>query len=72
MKQLWSRTSVPDDEIMYTVIGVRVSRLKCENRRVWRSVQLHYGLHWKRTIDEIRRLVVDIFDVYNHSLIVRV
>lgn len=67
-----TRTPIPDDEVMYTVIGVRVSRLKGENRSVWRGVQLDHSLHGERTIDEIRRLVVHVFNVYNHSLIVRV
>lgn len=57
---------------MYAVIGVRIARLECENRRVRRRVQLHHGLHRKGPIDEVRRLVVNVFHVYDHSLIVGV
>lgn len=55
---------------MYAVVGVRIARLESENRSVWRRVQLHHGLHRKGPIDEVRRLVVDVFHVYYHSLIV--
>ena len=63
-------TSVPDQEVVEVVVGVRVLGLQGEHGRVGRGVQLHHGLHGQRSVDEIRRLVVDVFHFDDDSLVV--
>ena len=54
------------------MVGIRVASLQGEHRCVWWCVQLHDGLHWQRAVDEVRRLIVHILDVYDDPLVVRV
>lgn len=54
------------------MVGIRVASLQGEHRCVWWCVQLHDGLHWQWAVDEIRRLIVHILDVYDDALVVRV
>ena len=65
-------TSVPDEEVVEVVVGVRVLGLQREHRRVGRRVQLDHGLHRQRPVDEVRRLVVDVLDLDDDALVVRV
>lgn len=73
---LGARTHIPSagtvthDEIVDVVIGVGVARLQSEHRGVGRRVQLDHGLHGKRTIDEVGRLVVDVLDVDDDALVI--
>lgn len=67
-----SAGSVSNDEVMDIMVGVRVPGLKREDWCVWSSIQLHYSLHWKRTIDKIRGFIVHILNVDYYSLIVRI
>lgn len=67
-----SSGSIPYDEIMDFVIGVRVPSLQRENRRIGRSVELNNGLHRQRPIDKVRRFIVDILDVDNYTLVVSI
>lgn len=57
---------------MNVVVRVRISGLEGKDGRVGRSVELDDGLHRKRPVDEVRRLVVDIFHLDDDSLIVRI
>ena len=57
---------------MNVVVRIGIASLQGEDGRVGRSVELDDGLHGQRPIDEIRRLVVDILDLDNHALIVRI
>ena len=57
---------------MEVVVGVRVLGLQGEHGGVGGSVQLHHGLHGQRSVDEIRRLVVDVFHFYDDTLVVGV
>ena len=57
---------------MEVVVGVRVLGLQGEHGGVGGSVQLHHGLHGQRSVDEIRRLVVDVFHFDDDSLVVGV
>jgi hypothetical protein len=54
------------------MVRVGVASLQGEHRGVWGCIQLHYGLHWQRAVDEVWRLVVHILNVYDDSLVVRV
>ena len=65
-------TSVPDQEVVEVVVGVGVLGLQGEYGGVGRSVQLHHGLHGQRSVDEVRRLVVDVFHFDDHTLVVRI
>ena len=65
-------TSVPDQEVVEVVGGVGVLGLQGEHGGVGRSVQLHHGLHGQRSVDEVRRLVVDVFHFDDHTLVVRI
>ena len=65
-------TSVPDQEVVEVVVGVGVLGLQGEHGGVGRSVQLHHGLHGQRSVDEVRRLVVDVFHFDDHTLVVRI
>ena len=57
---------------MEVVVGVRVLGLQGEHGGVRRGVQLHHGLHGQRSVDEIRRLVVDVFHFDDDTLVVGV
>lgn len=63
---------VPHDEVVDVVVGVRVPRLESEDWGIGCSVQLDHGLHGQWPVDEVGGLVVDIFDVDDHALVVRV
>ena len=65
-------TSVPDQEVVEVVIGVGVLGLHGEHGGVGRSVQLHHGLHGQRSVDEIGRLVVDVFHFDDDALVVSI
>ena len=65
-------TSVSDQEVVEVVVSVRVLGLQGEHGGVGRGVQLHHGLHGQRSVDEIRRLVVDVFDFDDDTLVVRI
>lgn len=55
---------------MDVVVGIRVPGLQGEDRCVRGCVELHHGLHWQRSVDEIGRLVVDVPDVDDDALVV--
>ena len=57
---------------MDIVIGVRIASLQSEDGRVGWRIELHDGLHWQWSVDEVRRLVVDILHLHNDTLIVRI
>lgn len=65
-------TAITDDEVVNIVVGVGITRLQREHRRVGRRVQLHHRLHRQRPVDEVGRLVVHVLHVYDHPLVVRV
>ena len=57
---------------MDVVVGVGVACLQGEDGRVGRGVELDDGLHRQRTVDEVRRLVVDVLHLDDHPLVVRI
>ena len=57
---------------MKVVIGVRIFSLKGEDSRVRRRVQLDDGLHRQRPVDEVGRLIVDVFHLHYNALVVGV
>ena len=57
---------------MEVMVGVRVLGLQGEHGRVGGSVQLDHGLHGQRPVDEVRRLVVDVFHFDDDPLVVGV
>ena len=65
-------TSVPDEEVVEVVVCVRVLGLQREHGRVGRRVQLDHGLHRQRPVDEVGRLVIDVLDLDDDTLVVRV
>ena len=57
---------------MEVMVGVRVLGLQGEHGGVGGSVELHHGLHGQRSVDEIRRLVVDVFHFDDDALVVSI
>jgi hypothetical protein len=52
------------------VIRIGIASLEREDGRVWRSVELDDSLHGQWPVDEIRRLIIDIFHLNDHTLVV--
>ena len=57
---------------MEVVVGVRVLGLEGEHWSVGGSIQLHHGLHGQRPVDEVGRLIVDVLDFDDDSLVVSI
>lgn len=57
---------------MDVMVGVGIASLQGKDGRIRWGIELDDGLHGQRPVDEVRRLVVDILDLDNHALIVRV
>lgn len=52
------------------MIGIGITSLQREHRRIWRCIQLYNSLHRQWSIDEIWRFIVYIFHMNNDSLII--
>ena len=57
---------------MNVVVSVWISCLKFEDRGSLRSIQLDNCLHWKRSVDKVGILVIDIPDSDDDSLSLRI
>ncbi len=57
---------------MQVVVSVRVLCLEGEHSGIRRSIEFDNSLHGQRTIDKVRRFVIDVLDPDDHSLVVGV
>ena len=65
-------SSVANEEVVDVVVSVGILGLEREHPCIWGSVELDHSLHRQRPVDEVGRLIVDVFDADDHSLVVRI